>query len=49
LEQYCKQDVPDLSALKTLLAYLLSRILENIRGNIGDAFICVATTEIKAY
>jgi hypothetical protein len=40
LEKYCKQHIPDQSTLqKHNLPICYEETLENIRGNIGDAFI----------
>jgi hypothetical protein len=46
LEKYCKQHVQDHSTLrKHYLPISYEETLENIRGNIGDAFIWVAMDE----
>jgi hypothetical protein len=46
LEKYCKQHVPDQSTLrKDCLPICYEETFENIRSNIGDAFIGVAMNE----
>jgi hypothetical protein len=46
LETYCKQHIPDQSTLqKHYLPICYEDTLENIRGNIGDAFIWVVVDE----
>jgi hypothetical protein len=46
LEKYCKQHIPEQSRLqKHNLPTCYEETLENIRGNIGDAFIWAAVDE----
>jgi hypothetical protein len=46
LGKYCKQHIPDQSTLrKHYLRICYEETLENTRGNIGDAFVCVAVNE----
>jgi hypothetical protein len=46
LEKYCRQHIPDQSTLrKHYLLICYEETLENIKGNIGDAFIWVDMDE----
>jgi hypothetical protein len=45
LKKYCKQHIPDQSTLRKHQPTCYEETLQNVRGNIGDAFIWVAVDE----